>query len=243
MPRSASKSRRCTSFAASGEEDQRKYLIEEVQRYLDQHEYSEVQEERWRTSFSRRLGGLDSAVNANAASIGEKVDTLERHNGAATASIVAVDAKVDALQAQVGALEAKIETKIDQLLRAVQAEHLRQAYHQAPKEGRALSQQTVREDPVRPTEGSRVMIVGGDDRVGSVGQIIEDDQSDVPFNVRFDDGAMQWFSASDVQAAVPPGPGRSDDALRATSFQRPSTSSPMASPRVRHPSFSVKPAL
>ena len=69
--------RRTVSFAASREKDQRKYLIEEVQGYLDAHEHSEVQEERWRTSFSRKLGGLDSAVNANAASIDKKVGIID----------------------------------------------------------------------------------------------------------------------------------------------------------------------
>lgn len=59
------------------------------------------------------------------------------------------------------------------------------------------------EDAVRPTEGDRVEIdiseiMPPDPRAGSVGQIIEDNQRDNEFKVRFDDGEAEWFSEYDV---------------------------------------------
>ena len=55
----------------------------------------------------------------------------------------------------------------------------------------------------RPKEGEHVRSKGVSDshRVGQVGVLAQDDGSDMPFEVRFDDGEKHWYKACDLEKA------------------------------------------
>merc|ERR1712048_380467 len=53
----------------------------------------------------------------------------------------------------------------------------------------------------RPTKGGTVIIVGNGPSRGLIGKIIEDDQSDLPYCIRFADGHEAWYKESMVALA------------------------------------------
>jgi hypothetical protein len=54
----------------------------------------------------------------------------------------------------------------------------------------------------RPRVGQSVRIVGGEDRMGETGTLIEDDGTSVPFKVKFPDSDTRWFVMEDVALAT-----------------------------------------
>jgi NADH:ubiquinone oxidoreductase subunit D len=55
----------------------------------------------------------------------------------------------------------------------------------------------------RPRVGESVRIVGGQQRKGETGTLIEDDGSGTPFKVKFSDSETKWFVAANVALACP----------------------------------------